>query len=174
MMARIVRPDHVRAKLAPVIEALRGIDGESTVYDSGLFEHAAGLLLLLEGVIEQLDTQPFEPEEAQDAPPRELVTAVGLRAFTLAMLIEGEVRLKQSVVDQYNRELAALKYSGATVGEVRKLERDAKAAAEIHRLNIIDLTDQKKLLETFLETRNPELLAGTNFDQSNQSDLESK
>lgn len=175
MMRSIVNPDHVKNKLAPVIEALQAIDGEAVCFDPEIFEHAAGLLLWCQATVAQIDAPQTETEESESNPSAELVTAVGLRALTLTMQIDAENRLGQSVLDQYDRDLAELKYSGATISQVKVLEADAKARAESHRINIVDLQAQKNILEDFLAT-GPDydlsLLAGGEIDQSQEAQPE--
>lgn len=168
MMRSITNPAHVKAKLAPVIKALRGIDGESVGFDGEVFEICAGLLLWMEGTVAAIDAPQGETAEAQPDPTRELVAKVGLRVLTLKMMVGAENRLLQAVIDQFERDLAGLKFAGATVEQVNQLENDAKVRTEAHRLNISDLAAQKTTLEEFLSSTpdcNLTLLAGTDFEQ---------
>ncbi|WP_367155634.1 hypothetical protein [Methylomonas sp. HYX-M1] len=163
MMLTITRPGHVKAKLTPLIAALREIDGESVSYNPEAFESAAALLVRCERTLAAIDNPNSGP--AND-PLKDLPAKVALRALGLTIQIEAENRLGQTVLDQYQRDLTDLKLNGATLSQVRELEAEAKAKSEAHRLNVVELQAKKAHLDEFLATApdyDLSLLSGTEF-----------
>jgi len=164
MMLTITRPGHVKAKLSPLITALKEIDGESVGYDTETFEAAAALLVRCERTLAAIDT----PENNQNDDPIKAIPAqVALRALGLVVQIEAENRLGQAVLDKYQTDLTELKFNGATLTQVRALEAEAKAQSEAHRLKVIELQAKKAHLDEFLSTApnyDLTLLSGTEFD----------
>ncbi|MCQ8119823.1 hypothetical protein [Methylomonas rosea] len=154
MYQQITNPNHIKAKLSPVVEVLRGIDGEAVQYDANIFESFAGLLLWAEATLANLDAPDDEVAETNghDIEIKALVTKVSLKILSLTMLIDAENRLGQAGLDQYEKNLAELKFGGATVGEIKKLETDAKARSEAHKLKILDLAAQRATLRDFLNS----------------------
>jgi len=182
MFREVVDPQHVRGRLQPLIEALKGIDGEAVFYDGDLFELCAGLMLHCEAIIDQLDSphangggeSSFSSDQgglSQAASVKDLALDVGLRALTLRMMFEGEFKLFESVVSRLETDLNDLKFSGASSEKIQACETHARASAEAHKDNCRELKDRIDRLELFMATApnyDLALLAGTEFQQTQE------
>lgn len=148
-----INNDHVKSKLQPVVDAIKGIDAEAIMFDPEIFEIAAGLMLWAEGTIEALDRKPVTAEtDTQGSDLKALVARVSLRILSLNVAIERENRLGLEVVESHERQVEDLKFGGCSTKEIEELAPYPFDKVEAFQLNIIDLKAQQNTLEAFIQS----------------------